>query len=571
MKKKCVLSLLFLLSLALLACSKKDESKPAASSAKPDVSQRQEAALPKLPGVSITLPETFADEDVFGYACAKNISSLLDTVDSWTAKVNPQMPAGMAKMSAGQYFGDPAMSGLDTSRPMALLFLNPKKYATMAVLYMPVTDASKMKAGIEQRGGLTVVKDNVLIVADENPTIMKGVELLPKVLPLMSRTPDADIVVSVDVENLMKLYGDDLKQKIKDLKTQMSAMQMQGQTADQAKMIDAQVDEALKFVAEIKTVALKADAKADSLEISVMGEAKAGTDLARLMQVTNVPPQSMVKLLPDGGIKISMCGDYDSLSEIGTQISERLMSKSGAMSKEQIETMKKITALKKEAIAGEAAVSLFIPGGQGGLNGVMLYKVKDAAKALEMIRMAKDQAMLSNTSTEVTMIADYVEKARQAEGVDVHTMAITISSTNAMATQQMAMFFPGGKINVEMAIVKDIMIYSIGATIDPYVKTVKAGAGTNEIAAFKDFPAGSQVYGDLDVAKTVKTLMAPMFAAMSQMMGPGQGPLAALDKVIAPPVTFTAMIADGKASGKAKISLDTILKLQEAFKGMGLK
>jgi hypothetical protein len=44
-----------------------------------------------------------------------------------------------------------------------------------------------------------------------------------------------------------------------------------------------------------------------------------------------------------------------------------------------------------------------------------------------------------------------------------------------------------------------------------------------------------------------------------------------LDKVIAPPVTFTAMIADGKASGKIKISLDTILKMQESLKGLGIK
>ena len=571
MKKKSVAIVLCILGLLLLNKKKKDESKTAASAAKSGAAQKQEAARPKLSGLSIAVPETFSDEDVFGYACAKNLSGLLDTVDSWTAKVNPEMPAGTAKMSAGQYFGDPTMAGLDSSRQMAILFLNPKKYSTVAVLYVPVTDASKMKDGIEQRGGLTVLRDNILVVADENETIMKGVALLPKVQPLMSKTPDADIVVSLDVENLMKIFGDDMKQKIKDLKTQMNVMQMQEQSAEQMKMVEAQIDEAIKFVEEIKTIAFKADAKSDSLEISAMCEAKKGTDLERLMQVTNVPPQSMVKFLPDGGIKISVCGDYYSLSEIGNQIGERLMSKSGAMDKQQIETMKKITALKKEAIAGEAAICLFIPSGQGGLNGAIFYKVKDAAKALELIRMAKEQLMLRNASADVTTTVDYAEKARQAEGVDVHTMDISISSTNPMATQQMAMFIPGGKLNMEMAIVKDVMIYSIGTTIDPFIKTVKEDGGSNQIAAFKDFPAGAQVYGDLDVAKTVKTLMTPMFAAMSALMSPEQNPLTALDKVIAPPVTFTAMIADGKASGKIKISLDTILKMQESLKGLGIK
>jgi len=569
MNKKSFLVIILLLSaLIIFTCAKKEEEKPAAPA--PAIKKPSETVkVQAIPAIS--MPEPIADVDVLGYACGKNIAGFLDTVDYWASQLNPQMPPSTAKMSVGQMFGDPTLSGIDATRSIVIVLLNPKKYTSFIVGYLPVTDATKIKAGIEAKGALSVLKDNILVVGDDNPCIMRGVDLLPKVEPFISKAPDADILVSARLESVINLYSEDLKKKIEDLQAQVNMMQ-QGPTGKQEmtekqKQTAAQVDEAINILSEIKSIAIKVDAKKEGLDIALLSEAKPQSELALLFNEKNIAKPSLVQFLPEGGVKIFMSGDFASIGEFTNKIYEDLLEKGVGITQEQVQAMKKYTSVQKEALTGETAMSFFIPGGSG-VNGVILYKVKNPEKALDFIRLAKDKAVLgSNPSQGITVTADFKEKARQVEGVDVHTLEVSMSSTNTSTMQGLSIFFPGGKINFEMAIVKDIMINAFGTPIDHTIKQVKSGTGSTTLMALTTFPGDSQVYGDLELLKFLKSLLSPIFA-MTQAPGGGQNPLDALDKISAPPITFYAMMGGGRAMGKIHIGLDTVLKVQEAFKSI---
>ncbi|MCX7000187.1 MAG: hypothetical protein NT106_07835, partial [Candidatus Sumerlaeota bacterium] len=243
-KKRFLVIVLLLCALTIFTCAKKEEEKPAAPA--PAIKKTSEA-VQVTPAIS--MPEPIADVDVLGYACGRNLTGLLDTIDYWASQVNPQLPPGTAKMSVGQLFGDPTLTGIDATRSIVIVLLNPKKYTNFIVGYLPVTDATKIKAGVEAKGTLSVLKDNILVVGDDNPCIIRGVDLLPKVQPFISKAPDADILVYANMESLMGIYAEDLKKKIGDLQAQMSMMQ-QGTTGkqemtEQQKQTAAQVDEAI--------------------------------------------------------------------------------------------------------------------------------------------------------------------------------------------------------------------------------------------------------------------------------------------------------------------------------------
>ena len=565
-KKRFLVIVLLLCALMIFTCAKKEEEKPAAQA---PVIKKPSEAVQVRPAIS--MPEPIADVDVLGYACGRNLTGLLDTIDYWASQVNPQLPPGTAKMSVGQLFGDPTLTGIDATRSIVIVLLNPKKYTNFIVGYLPVTDATKIKAGVEAKGTLSVLKENILVVGDDNPCIMRGVDLLPKVQPLISKAPDADILVYANMESVMGIYAEDLKKKIGDFQAQMNMLQ-QGTTGKQEmtekqKQIAAQIDEAMRIVSEIKSIAIKIDAKKEGLDIAFLSEAKPQTELALLFNEKNISKPTLVQFLPEGGLKISVTGDYASISEFSNKIYESLMAKGMGATLEQVQSMKKYTSLQKEALTGETAMSLFIPGGLG-FNGIVLQRVKNADKALELIRFTKEKTLLGNNAAQgLTITADFKEKARQVDGVDVHTMAVIMSSTNPATMQGLSIFMPGGKMNFEMAIVKDIMINAFGMPIDKTLQQVKSGTGSTTLIALAAFPGGSQVYGDVDILKLSKTLLTPIFA-MSQALGGGQNPLDALDKIIAPPVTFYVMMGGGNAMGKMHLGLDTVLKIQEAFKSI---
>jgi hypothetical protein len=565
-KKRFLVIVLLLCALTIFTCAKKEKEKPAAPA--PAIKKPGEAVQVRP---AISMPEPIADIDVLGYACGRNLTGLLDTIDFWVSQVNPQLPPGTAKMSVGQYFGDPTLTGIDATRSIVIVLLNPKKYTNFIVGYLPVTDATKIKAGVEAKGTLSVLKENILVVGDDNPCIMRGVDLLPKVQPFISKAPDADILVYANMESLMGIYAEDLKKKIQDLQAQMNMMQ-QGTTGKQEmtekqKQTAAQVDEAIRVISEIKSLAIKADAKKEGLDIALSSEAKPQTELALLFNEKNISKPTLVQFLPEGGLKISVTGDYVSIGEFSNKIYESLMAKGAIVSQEQVQSMKKYTSLQKEALTGETAMSLFIPGGSG-LNGIILQKVKNANKALELIRFAREKVLLGNNPAQgIIITADFKEKARQVDGVDVHTMMVSMSSTNPATMQGLSIFMPGGKINLEMAIVKDITIHAFGMPIDKTLQQVKSGTGSTTLIALSAFPGNSQVYGDLDFLKFLKTLLTPIFA-MSQALGGGQNPLDNLDKISAPPITFYATMGGGRAMGKIHLGLDTVLKVQEAFKSI---
>jgi hypothetical protein len=524
------------------------------------------ADLPQIP-----IPQTLQVDDAIGYARVKNISNVLDVVDYWISQIQPQLPPGTAKMSVGDFFGDPTMANVDSSRPVTFVILNPKKFPNPLLLFLPAKEPEKLQGAIQGKGSFTIVKEKTLIVGDDQNATAKGAEIWVAVKPFSESPMDTDILIFMDMEKTMLLYGDDIKQKIQNFQNQMNMMQMQQQqtgAAEQQKQIEAQVAEMIKMLNEIKILALKGDMKKEGLLTSLLVQAKPQTDLAALFVNTQAISPSVIKLMPEGALKIAFAGNPEALNDFNSRFSERVLIKSGAATTEQSQEIKAFQELQKKVMDDEMAISFFLPG-KTGINGTMAYKIKDPKLAMELIRQTKQQLLMANNPAQgLTVNVEYKEKARQAEGVDVHSFKMTFSSTNPMAMQGMMMFLPGGTLDMEMAIVDKYLITGLGTPVDQVIKTVKQGSGATTLIALTTFPQGGQVYGDINIIPMVNAILSPMFAMMSMMGGTGQNPMDAFSKISAPPVTFFATMHNGMAMGKLDFKLEIIQKIMEGVNSL---
>jgi len=519
----------------------------------------------------INLPPTLKVEDAVGYARVKNIAGVLEVADFWISQISAQMPPGTARMTVGQYIGDPTLEAVDTARPLLLVILNPKKYPNPMVLFLPVKNAQNMQKAIQAKGSFTVLKENTLIVGDDQPSTMKGAEIWSSVKAFSAAPMNRDILFSLDMEKFMKVYSEDIRQKIKNLQSQMKMMQsmqtgQQGTTEEQQKQIEAQVEEMFKMINELKNVAISGDVKKEGLKLTLMAEAKPMTDMCRLFTTKTAIEPQLIKMLPNGFVKFSFSGDPESISEYSAKMSERFMNQAGVYTPEQMQKMKQYQDLQKQILGDEMAVSFFQPG-TPGINGVTVYKLKDPAKGIEMIRLTKEQILLANNPAQgLTVTAEFKEKARKVEGIDVHTIKATFSSTNPMMAQQMMMFLPGGAMNLESAVVGKYLATSMGTPIDQALKMLKSGSGTTNLAAFSTFPKGGQIYGDVYILKMIHSIMSPLFAMMA--MSGGQNPLDFFAKVEAPPITLFATMNSGKAMGMLDFKFEIIQKVKQGFDAM---
>lgn len=526
------------------------------------------AVLPR-----IEIPQALRAEDVIGYARVKNITNVLEVVDLWLSQINPQLPPGTAKMSAGDFFGDPTMASVDSSRPMTFVILNPKKFPNPMLLFLPVKDAEKLQTAIQAKGSFTLVKDKTIIIGDDQISTTKGAQIWNIVKPFSASPLDTDILLFMDMEKTMLLYGAEIKQKIKNFQNQLNMMQNMSQQqqpgmSEQQKQIEAQVQEMIKLINEIKILALKGDLKKEGLLTSLLVQAKPQTDLSKLFVNTEAITPGLIKLMPDGALKMAFTGNPDAVNDFNSRFSDRVLVKSGSMTQEQIQQIKKFQELQKKVMDNEMAFSFFLPG-KTGINGAIAYKIKDPKLALELIRQTKQQLLMANNPAQgLTVNVDYKEKARQAEGIDVHTYKMSFSSTNPMAMQSMMMFLPGGTLDMEIAIVGKYLVTGLGMPIDQVIKTIKQGTGTTTLAALTTFPQGGQVYGDINIIPMVNAILSPMFAMMSMMGGAGQNPMDAFSKISVPPVTFFATMHDGMAMGKLEFKLEIIKKIMDGMNSL---
>ncbi len=514
----------------------------------------------------IILPPAAGAPDVLGYARIKDISAFLDTIDSWASQVNPMMPAGATKMTAGQYLGDPTMADFDKTRSMSLAVLNPKTFVNPLILFLPVTNHEKIVQSIQAKGSFTVFVpgDKMLIIADDQISATKGSEIWPQIKTTLSGPMDGDMLIQADMEKIITLYGADLKQKIKDFQGQMLAAQPQAGTPEKIKQMEAQTAALFEMAEQIKTMATRIDAKKEGLTLSLFSEAKPGTDLAGLFTPKKMVKPSLHQYMPQGAIKVAFAGDPEVINEFGTKMTNSMFSKTPPTDLQKVEAVKKFQALQKETLDDEMAGS-FLVSGVPGINGALIYKVKDEAKALEMIRKSKEQTELASDPAQgLTVTADLKENVRQAEGVNVHSMTITFAATDPNVTQALMMFFPGGKVNVEMAIVNKHLIYGMNIPVDSMVKAIKTQTGTGTMTALGAYPADGQFYGDMDVLQTAKGLLSGVMGPMLAMMGQ-QNPLAAIDQIKAPPVTFYARSGNAKMAARLDISMETVLKVKQAM------
>jgi len=520
----------------------------------------------------INLPASLQAADVVGYIRVKNLSNIVDVMDYWISQLNPQMPAGTTRMSVGQYLGDPTLASVDHTRPILVAILDPKKFAKPMLLFLPVTQPEKIQQSIQAKNSFAVLKEKTLIIGDDQPSVMKGSEIWPQVQPFAAAPLDNDILFDMDMQKFMTVYGADMRLKIKNFQNQLTMMQSMGAPQAnmdaQQKQLDAQVEEIFTTLNEMKNLAVKLDVKKEGILPTLMVEAKDQTDLFRLFSSKVISQPSLARMLPEGAVKISFSSDPERMVDFSSKFTNRVLSKSGALTPEQLQQVQKFQALQKEAMGDEMAMSLFLPS-QAGINGVMIQKVRDPQKGLEVIRQTRQQFLLGSGMAQGTTVnAEFTEKARTVDGVDVHLLKITFTSADPRAQQSMMMFLPGGGLNLEMAIVSNLMITAIGIPIDPSIQSVKQGAGTTAISAMSSFPKGAQLYCDIDVIKLINSLLSPMFAMMSQMMGSGQNPLDAFNKISAPPIIFFGTMNNGKAMVQLDFKFEIVKKIADAFKTM---
>lgn len=523
---------------------------------------------PAASTASIKMPPDLSIPDAVSYIKVKNLASFLETMDYWAAAVRPELPKGTAKMTIGQQFGDPTMQTIDSSRPTGIVILDPKKFTNPFVMYLPVKETEKIAKSIQERGSFTIASpaDKMLVVADDQTAVKRGFDAWPAIKGILMKPPVTDIVAYVNVEQLMSIYGEEIRQKIKELQSQMQMMQ-QGTSQAQQQEMEAQIQEMLNLIEQISSCALEIQARNSGLQAGILAKAKSGTELFGLFSPGTTPEHSLYKYIPEGAISGSFAGDSEAITEFSGRLSNRMLQKAGKFTEEQLASIAKLQELQKAAFGNQFAFSGFLPG-SANLNGLMVYKIKDQKKAVEMLKESVKQIeMFSDPQTGVTMTGELKENFRKAGEVDIHKMTIKFNFQDPMQAQGMMMFFPQGQIELEIGFFEDNMIYTMATPIEDIISNLKTKKAVNSMNSMNKFPSGGQFYMDVDVPKTIKGFMQPIFGMMMAMMG-DQNPMKAFDQITAPPLTIYADSAGGTMKAEMDFPLEIILELKKAFEQM---
>jgi hypothetical protein len=357
----------------------------------------------------------------------KSVAGVVDQLDKVARLFDPQM-GPMVGMQLKQGLGQ--LAGIDHTKPMALVLLDPRKYDDPMVGIFHVNDAAafreKMRADHKHvQGNLGIVSDDEGAAA-EVATAVKAQEAAG----LFAAGMTDMIVVDADMPALFKRYKMEIQGGLQMLRMKLvGAGGMEAELDEKQQMGVRALDTLTKLVAELEkqTGPVKLGLSLDTtrLTLNTKIEAAAGTEFSQFLKKNAVPaPMVLANYLPKDAYASSiMQFDPASHASLGVGIVEIVCTILGLGADQTGELVAATRKTVSNMTGLQASAAVLTEGGQAG---VQLYGIKSQEEARGAMRSWLKFAKGCKLAAEYGLTFSLKEGHRQHGGVPVDLVRVDV-------------------------------------------------------------------------------------------------------------------------------------------------
>jgi len=280
-------------------------------------------------------------EDGICFVRIKSANALLGGISDFVDAIQPGVSAMIKAQLGTKLAVDPAAAGLDADKPAGIAILNPKEFKEPWVVVLPVSDEKQafltelqnMLGAPEDAGadllkyGLGAEDQNLFLRIAAGHVVVGGSDAAVSTIAdavkkngLGAHDADDTLVAAVNVKQVLKLYGDDLQEALKELRESVGGdlggaggaggaagvggpFAMFAMVGKLAALLGPDLaDMGADVLKQVDGVEVSLTINKDKLAITETLFAKPGTSLAKLIDAQEPVGAGAAELVPAGGL-----------------------------------------------------------------------------------------------------------------------------------------------------------------------------------------------------------------------------------------------------------------------------
>ncbi len=499
-----------------------------------------------------------------------DLHGFLDGAGTVASQISPMLGGPVLKTMLGSKLGDPQLAGFAPSNGLAVVMLDPMNVFAVAEV-QPAQVASYVQ-GLQSMGLVVKQQDGLLLIAKGAEQLAVAETLAVKVQTgLLEAKRDPSLRLSMKPAELIADNEKMITAGLQQMMEQMKQVSVSNDVMNVQQILEAELQVGLSLGRQVDSVEVALTPVDGAIHLNEIVQPVAASRLAAYCNapvLNDYNPQVQAGILPDGVIEMEYCmRNPDALIEFFngeiTSLSET-MDFDPELVTQWVEYMSRWMG----AMGSTVCESIFTEG-ESPFGFSILEDVKDEDATLEVLRNLSTDLEAAGLfrlyeSMGMPMTVEFKENVRQVAGVPIHRLTMSYSFENMPAEQRAAMESMMGDMAFDVAIYKEVLIYTSGkeGEIEKMIDQLKTSVTpSTQLAARSAFPSGGDCYVDIDVGG--------YFEFASSLLGEVPEASVMFEKLTsvlsgAEPVVMAGYCNSGRMKFCSRISADLLVRCAQA-------
>lgn len=444
-----------------------------------------------------------------------DMSAFIDRIGGVAEKFQAGFNGQTLKALAGMQVQDPALQGLPPKGGLLVAVF--EGGATCLFAEVAPAKIPAYKNALTMQGMAAEQTGNMLVITPQPGAMAGAQKLVPQAEKALQAYGPEPVVTA-------RFYG---KRFFDTMDEQIDGfVQMMESQPTQNKANIAFIKSLLEMAKSLEMITLTLDINMAShgIQFIVREDAAPGTPLARFFSSPAVVSQSLLQMVPKGGVRGAFTLDTDAYIDLLETVSKDVFA-AMEMTPEEKEAF---NALYRDTMSlygdqMESAMTFIVPGSATLVNGVTVAKVKDQNQALEimeqMMEKMKTSGIMEASNTEgIDMDMTLKKDVATYKGVSIHQIVTDVKiapemqdGPEAKAIQTMA-----DLMQYKMAVVDNYLVSALGdASVEAMIDAAQSGKHPQAapLAAQQKYGTNAMALFDVDVKQAMDSLVKLMETA----------------------------------------------------------
>lgn len=445
-----------------------------------------------------------------------DFQGFLDETGTVVSQIAPMMGGSMLKTVLGSKLGDPALAGFAPSNGLAVVMLNPTNL--FAVAEVESAQAASYIQSLQSFGLIAKQQSGLLLIAKNEAQLAAAEPLVGKVqADLLDARRDASLRFSLKPAALIDGNEKKITAGLQQMLETMEQAAGSNTVMDVQLILEAEMQVFLSLGRQVESVEITLSPVNGAIHLSKVVQPVAGS---RLAAYCNAPaardwnPKLQSGMLPSGVIELEYCmRNPDALlAFINGEIANlfTVMDLDPAITTQWSEYMTRWMGAMDSTICE----SIFTAGDKP-FGFAVVADVKNEEAIVEAFRSLTSDLEAAGffklyKSIGMPIFIDFEESVREVSGITIHQLKMDFDLENVSAEERKAMAAMIGDMNLDVAIVNDILIYTAGeGAVEKMIEQLMSGElPVSQLAARSAFPSGGTYYADFDLGGYVEFVSA---------------------------------------------------------------